>query len=644
MRLMKHRIRFVIYMVGLGFFILTFRGISLQLFPHKKLSQLKERLFETSIKVTPRRGVIYDRYGKELAISTPSQSLFADPHKIKEPYFMAKKLSSLLKVPRKPLLKKLLRKKRRFAWVKRHLTKKEVQKVKALKLEGLHFLKESKRFYTRGKSLSQVLGFTNIDGHGLEGIEKKYDNILQGEEQRVLVKRDARGRPLFSTFTPFIDKVSGFNIYLTIDSDLQFYFEKELNKAVAMSQAESAMGVVLSVDHSEVLAMINIPNYDPNNIHNVKNKNHKRNRVVTDLFEPGSTLKTFTVVSAIQSGVSPSKKYSTHNGKLKVEGEIIREADSKKKFDPHLNMSEILSVSSNVGAALIALDIGSKKLRDTLFKFGFGQKTGLDFIGEAKGVLRNLPWRPIETATVSFGHGVSSTALQVANAYTAIGNGGFLKEPQLIKRISSPYNGEEKLFSEKVIRQVLTEDEAQMIIFMLTSVTEETGTGFQAIVPGYLTAGKTGTAQKVDFEKGGYKDSEYVSSFIGFIPAHKPKYVVYVVIDGPKNNFYASTLAAPVFSKVASYAVRKQGLSPTLFEEKNLLLVDSKKENKKIIRELASIHQMPELKGLTLREVLKKFNKQNIKFNIKGQGRVIQTLPLSGQSIPPNKRITLVLK
>ncbi len=643
MKMMKFRIFFVMYFFGLIFCVLLIRTASLQLFPQDQLTQLKERLFETTVKITPRRGVIYDRYGKELAISTPSQSLFADPYKVKEPYYIAKKLSTYLNLPRKKILSKLLNKKRRFVWLKRHLTEKEVKLIKSFKFNGIHFIKESKRFYTKGKSLSQVLGFTDIDGHGLEGIEKKYDKILQGEEQRVIVKRDARGRPLFADFTPFINQVSGFDVYLTIDSDLQFYFEKELSRAVNFSRAKSAMGVVLSVDNSEVLAMINIPRYDPNYPNKVKDKNFRRNRVITDVFEPGSILKTFTIISAIQSGLTPSKKYSSHNGKLRVGSKIIKEADAKKKFDSFFNMTEILSYSSNVGASLIAFDIGPEKIRRTLSNFGFGQKTGIAFQGESRGVLRKLPWRPIETATVSFGHGISSTVLQSANAYTAIANGGLLKKPRIIKQLRNPYNGEEKNFGEVIIRRVLKEDEAQTITLMLTSVTEKKGTGFRAVVPGYLVAGKTGTAQKVDFEKGGYKTSEYISSFIGFIPAHKPKYVVYVVIDGAKDNFYASTLAAPVFSKVSSYAVRKAGLSPTLFKEKDFILAQSNKKAKKVERVLAFTNRVPDLKGLTLREVLSKIEKKGINLKIYGSNRVLRTIPSVGEPMSPSKTLTVIL-
>ena len=630
--------------------VLLVRGAYLQLIPNEKFSQLKNKLFEREVTLKPRRGIIYDRYGEELAISIPSQSLFIDPQRVKQPYYAAKKLSHLLNIPRKPLLKKILNKKKKFLWIKRHLSKKQTQKIKLWNWEGLHLIKENKRFYTKDSSLSQVLGFTGIDGQGLEGIEKQYDEILKGESQKILLKRDARGRPLFMDSAPFINKVSGFDIYLTIDSDLQIYLEKALEFAVQDSKAQSAMAVVLSAQNSEILAMANFPNYNPNKPFSVKTMN-RRNRTVTDMFEPGSTLKTFTVISALQKGINLSKTYSSEKGKLQIGKQVIREAESKKKFKPFLNMSEILSLSSNVGAASIALDVGSRSLRKTLFNFGFGKKTGVDFPGETKGLLRDLPWRPIETATISFGHGIASTALQVANAYTSIANGGVLKKPFLVKQIKNPYTGEEQIFRSQTLRRVLSPEEAQTLSLMLIFVTEQQGTGFRASVPGYFVAGKTGTAQKVDFQNKTYKKEEYITSFAGFLPAHKPKFVIYILIDGAKNKFYASSLAAPLFSQVASYSVRRAGLSPTLLAEENIILssqgmrktVKKQKGKTKRKRKIAFVDPVvPDLRGFTLREVLNKVQGSGLKLKIYGSGKLVRSIPFAGETLPQSKKITLI--
>ena len=652
MKLMKHRILFVMSVFALFWIILLARSFSLQILPQKRLSDLKKQLFEKSVKIQPRRGVIYDRNGKELVISVPSRSLFADPHEIKESYFVAKKLAQFFKKPKKTFLKKILNKKRRFVWIKRHLTEKEAEVIKSWRIKGFHFVKESKRFYTKGSSLSQILGFTGLDGQGLEGIEKEYDDILKGGEQKFILKKDARGRPLFADFSPFINRVSGFDLYLTIDSDLQFYLEKELSNAIKKTQAFSAKGLILDAETSEILAMVNIPNYNSNNPL-ASSPGVRRNRVVTDIFEPGSTMKTFTLAAALEKNISPKKTYFTHNGFLNIQGEVIKEADKNKKFKSYLNLSEILAFSSNIGIAEVALDVGPKELNKTLMQFGFGQKTGIRFPGESKGILHPLPWRPIKTVTVGFGHGVGVTALQVANAYAAIANGGFLNKPSLVRNIHNPYTGEETRFKKQNIRKVLKEERAQLLTLMLTSATEKNSTGFLARVTGYLVAGKTGTAQIVDPKKGGYKEGEYISSFSGFIPAHKPKFVIYVAIEKAKNNFYASSVAAPIFSQIASYSVRKAGLSPVLISKQNLI---STKEEKRGLasqeelqtqinsRKLASQKgKVPKLKGLTLREVLREMKGTGVDLRFYGHHRVTKTIPFAGQDMPSDKQLTVIL-
>ena len=537
--------------------------------PHKKLSHLKSRIFNRTVTLKPRRGFIYDRYGKELAISIPSMSLFADPLRLKQPYWAAKKLSEYLGLPRRTVLKRLLNKKKRFVWIKRHLSDGQAEEIASWKMQGLELVRESKRFYAHGPSLAPVIGFTGIDGGGLEGLEKQYDGILKGESQKLLVKRDARGRPLFIDFAPFITKAGGFDIYLSIDSDLQFYLQKELSKAVRSAKADSGIGIVLSAESSEVLAMVNLPGYDPNRLSRSALP-YIRNRAVTDIFEPGSTLKPFTVVSALKKGISLSKTYSSGGGSLLVGSSVIKEAEPRRAVKDFLNLQEILSLSSNVGAASLALDVGAKLLRKSLRDFGFGRKTGIDFPGEAKGLLRPLPWKSIELATVGFGHGVAGTALQIANAYAVLAGGGVLRRPFLLKRIKNPYTGEEKTFSKRVLGRVLSREEARSLSLLLISVTESGGTGAKAVVPGYWTAGKTGTAQKVS-QKGGYKKGEYITSFAGFIPANKPKFVIYLMIDGARENFYASSLTAPLFSRVASYVVRRAGLSPAFLKEGDMI-------------------------------------------------------------------------
>lgn len=639
MRLIKKRILFTSSVFVLLWLLLLYRGLSLQVFPQKRLSALKKELFETTVKIKSRRGIIYDRNGKELAVSVSSQSLFADPKKMNKPYYAAKLLSSLFSIPKKNLLKKLLHKKKRFVWIKRHLTEKEIHTIKSWKIKGLHFINEPKRFYPKDTFLSQVLGFTGVDGQGLEGVEKQYDKLLKGAEKRYLLKRDARGRPLFADFTPFIHWTSGYDIYLTIDSDLQFYLEKELQRALSKSKAKSALGLILDARTSEILSMVNLPSYNLNNPFRF-NRKLWRNRTLTDSYEPGSTFKPFTIIAAIKKGISPNKTYQTKEGFLKVGGEVIKEAEREKRFKPLMDMSEILSFSSNVGAARLSLEVGAKDLRSVFLDFGFNQKTGIHFPGESAGSIRPLKWRPIETVTAGFGHGVSTTALQIANAYTAIANGGTLKKPILVKEIRNPYNGESLSFQSKALRSVMKKEQAHILTLMLTSTVE--GTGFRARVPGYLSAGKTGTAQMVNFKKGGYK-KEYISSFAGFIPANNPKFVIYIAIEGAKKNFYGSILAAPVFSKVASYSVRKAGLSPVVLNEKDFFIKQSSLAPKTERKLASNKNQAPDFKGLALRNAVKEAGKLGLALKIKGRGKVIKTDPPGGAPLPKNKTLTVIL-
>ena len=648
--ILQSRISFVIFVFGALWLLLILKGAYLQLIPQPKLSQLKRKLFDRTVELKPKRGNIYDRNHKELAISIPSQSLFADPSQMTEPYYAAKKLSQLLNQPKKALLKKLLNKNRRFVWIKRHLSEQEAKTIKSWRLEGLHFLKESKRFYTNKDSLSQVLGFTGVEGQGLEGIEKQYDEILTGESQKVLIQRDARGRPLFKDFSPFIEKVSGYDVHLTIDSRLQFYLEKVLEKGRSQSEALSAMGIILSAQTAEILAMANIPNYNPNQIKKSLAET-RRNRTVTDLFEPGSTLKTFTIISALQQGIDPKKNYPSHDGRLEIDSHVIKEANPKKKFKEFLNLTDILALSSNIGASLVALELGDKNLRKTLKDFGFGSKTGVDFPGESSGLLKKPPWRDIETATISFGHGMASTALQMANAYTTIASGGVLKQPRLVKKISNPYTGEEQVFETKRIRKVLDKKTAQALILKLMAVTEQNGTGFLAQVPGYFTAGKTGTAQKVNLESKGYKKGEYISSFAGFIPAHKPQFVIYLVVDGAKKNFYASHLTAPLFAELASYTLRQAEIAPTILKEENIVrqIAGIKKDSDKSFDSLSRSHSksnfiMPQLEGQSLRQVLNALSQKNVPLKIQGSGYLVKSQPAPGEPIPKGTKIILTFR
>ena len=642
---MKSRIVFVCFILFLFYVFFVAKGALLQFFPDERIIAAKKRNFEKVIQLKPRRGIIYDRFGKELAISIASQSLFADPFLIENPRRVSIKLSRLLKVSSRSIYQKIRNKSRRFVWLKRHLTEKEYQIIQSWKNQGLSFFEEPKRIYPNGSLLAQTLGFVGHDGHGLEGIELSYNRILSGEEKKILVQKDAMGRPLVSDMVTDLMtfRANGADIYLTIDSRLQFFFEKELKKTVEYYSARSALGIIMQPQTGEILAMAHFPGFDLNKPFQ-SDPELFRNRSVVDAFEPGSTFKPFVILTALKQDISPSVRYSGMGGKFSIEGHIIKEAESSHQFED-LGFREIISQSSNIGSAQVALQIGSDFLYDSLNEFGFGNKLGFQFPGEGAGILNKPPWTRLQLATIGFGHSVSVTPLQLATAYSAIANGGLLKKPYLVKSIHYKESGRRENFLPKTLRRILTEQQAKMVTIMLISAMSNEGTGWRAQVKGFMAAGKTGTAQVVDSKKGGYVKGLYISSFAGFIPAHNPKFVIYLAIEQPQKKFYGSTVAAPVFSKVAEYAVRKDGLSPSLISMENLLKTTPLQLEKKENRSVSSLEDLtPDFIGLSLRDAVQKAKKTKVMLKVKGFGRVNKTIPNPGEPLSENRNVRLIMQ
>lgn len=618
----------------------------LQFLPDQRLISAKKRNFEAVIKLKPRRGIIYDRHGRELAITVAAQSLFADPFLIKNPKLVSQKLNRLLKIPYNVLYKKIQNKHRRFVWLKRHVSEKEFDTIQSWKIKGLSFLEEPKRVYPNGSLLSQTLGFVGHEGHGLEGIELSYDKVLSGEEKKVLVRKDAMGRPLFSDVDADLItlQTNGADVYLTIDSDLQFFFEKELKKVVNKYSAKSALGIIMAPQTGEILAMAHFPVFNLNQPFK-SDPALFRNRCITDSFEPGSTLKPFIISTALEKDILPSTRYDGLEGELSVEGHVIREAESSHQFE-NMTLREILTYSSNVGAAQVALDLEDEFLYKNLKEFNFGSKLGISFPGESAGILNKTPWKKLQLATIGFGHAISVTPLQMVTAYAAIANGGLIRKPYLVQSVYYKESGKRKMFEPEVLSRAITPEQAKTISVMLISAVSEEGTGAKAQVKGFLTAGKTGTAQVVDPVEGGYLKEQYISSFAGFIPANDPKFVIYIVVNQPQEKFYGSTVAAPVFSNVAEYAVRQSGLSPVLISEKNLLQKKTKQEDKqkKVIRDISSEEgKTPDFIGLSLRKSYQKARAANIRLKVKGYGQVIKTIPAPLSSLPENRTVQLIL-
>ncbi len=653
--MLNSRIVLILIAVTTLWSVLILRAAQLQILPDSRLAELQKRTYRTLVELQPRRGTIYDRSGKELAVTIPTYSMFVDPKIVKAPRQLARSLAKKMGWSPLFIMDKIRPRgkatDRRFVWLKRGMNKGEADSIKKLKLEGIGFIEESRRVYPNENLLSQVMGFVGGENKGLEGLELKYDSVLKGDSVKVRVERDARGRPLLVEGRLFSEQPSGADLQLTIDSELQFVLEKHLEEAVNTHLADSAIGIVLDAQTSEVLAMGYAPTFDGNRPRDF-DMDFLRNRSVTDAFEPGSTMKTLIIAGGLRMGlIKPNTKFYCEEGKYKVGPYFIREADAKHAFG-NLTVTEILSHSSNIGTTKIAQAMGEENVYRTIQDFGLGERTGVDLPGEARGILKAPPWRAHLLANISFGHGVAATPLQIASAYAAIANGGLLKRPFIVK--ASQVEGEDKVEHEaQVIRRVLSQDQAAIMRMMLQQATSEKSTGAPARVAGFPVGGKTGTAQKV-LAGGGYGKDQYFSSFVGFIPAHDPKYVIYVAIDNPRNKYYGTETAAPLFARVAGYAIRKSGLSPVIISEKNMVQDKTEKvvqeEAITQIRNMASAmtmheqNKVPNLKGLSLREVYDRVRGTDIRIRVSGRGMVKSSYPNAGDELPRSKNVQVWLE
>jgi cell division protein FtsI (penicillin-binding protein 3) len=571
-QLKKSRKRAVIISTILyfGFAIIVFRLIDLMVLNHGPLTKRANTQYVSVRTLNPQRGLIWDRRMREMAVNLEVDSLYAVPSQIEDIDYLAKRLSPIIKISSNTLKDKLLRRERDFIWLKRKLdleTSHKLSKFKKIsKIDSIGLITETRRFYPKGQTASHILGFTNIDNRGIEGIELQYDEYLRGKIKKVLNSRDARGRSLSSGVE---EAIAGNNIILTIDETIQYIVEKEIERAVQKWQARAATAIMMNPVSGEVLAMANTPSYDPN--YPSKSPVYKRrNRAITDIYEPGSTFKSILVSAAMEEGVVKiDEEFDVSRGYIVVGGKAVRDVHRNET----LTFKDVIQKSSNVGAVQIGLKLGKERYYEYMKKFGFGERTGIDLPGEIRGILRRPDkWSGTSIAALSIGQEIGATPLQVLRAYCAIANGGLLMRPYVVSEIISPQGEVIKRVTPRVVRRVISADTAKTVKDILKTVVEEGGTGRRAYIKGNLVAGKTGTAQMVDPETGGYSKDRYASSFVGFVPADNPVIALIVVIYEPKGARYGGVVAAPVFRNIVEHTLTYLEI-PMERNENHILLV-----------------------------------------------------------------------
>ncbi len=628
--------------LGVGVMV---RAAFLMLVPSDRLTTAMNRQFRQDPPRMPRRGYILDRNLEPIAVSMEVKSLFANPTKIKKKNEVAHLLAKALRMPVASLREKL-KSERGFLWIKRQLSDVELEAIEDLFERhptltlALGLDKESKRFYPNQSLASQLLGFTGLDSNGLEGVELFYEKDLGGTTEN---RKNTDGRTLV----------------LTIDKALQYTLEEELERGLKETGGIAATAMVMDADTGDIVAMASAPTFNPNKF-GASNALVRRNRSVTDTYEPGSTMKPILVAGALEAGVvNPKSKVFCEYGRMQIGKHWINESETKDKWG-WLTIGQVLQKSSNVGATKIGFLFGPERTYQWYKKMGITERTKVDLPGEAVGSLaRPEKWSKILQSNISFGHGLTVTPLQVVRAYAAIANGGHLVTPRLVRQLHS-FEGQmlrEIPRGEK--RQVMSKKTTEILGAMLSAVATDEGTAPKSAIPGFLVLGKTGTSQK-PVPGQGYRSGKYMASFVGFVKGVKPNYVTYVMIDEPRFPYYGGEAAGPVFRRIMTAALAREGVSPDL----SLIPADSLGKNEVDPNKVqdrfvamaaapappAALAQaddywlMPDLSGLTARDVMDLFGGKDLQLRLRGAGNVKRQSPASGSLLKKGDTVLVRLE
>ncbi|MEE2961410.1 MAG: penicillin-binding protein [Myxococcota bacterium] len=637
--------------------LLVFRLYQLQIDEHTQHQERSQRQATKIISIPAKRGDILDRNGEYLAKSTVVPSIYADPSLIDDPRPHAGALASILEESAESIYHKLSRANTQFVWLKRHVSGGSASEILNIGHRGLGVTYEPRRYYVAKTLAAHILGYTNIDGKGLEGIELAFEDELGGKRLKIRAMRDGGGSSVLTEQLDPHELSLGNRVYLTLDTQIQNEVEESLKEVVKKHRALSASAILLDVETSEVLAMGIYPTFNPNNGRLAK-ADHRRNRAVTDAFEPGSTVKPFVIAQALELGnIQPNTEIFCEKGQMKIGKYTIHDT---KPYD-WLNIEAIIQKSSNICTAKIGERLGQENLYNLFDSIGFGRKTGIELPSETRGLLNGKgKWSTAKVATISYGHGVSVSLLQLAAAYRTIASGGLYQKPTLLKRVELP-SGKTNPRVNRSEKRVFSSEIASVVNRMMESVVKPGGTGLEAAIDGIRVAGKTGTTKKLRDDGKGYSSTDYIASFAGFAPADAPRFVAVVMVDEPRDQYYGGSVAGPVFSRIMSFALehdkRENLVASHPFRPSRELVVQSALQRLKTSSQEGDVPKdsrdgldrntgMPSLYGKTARESLIVLSRlsTDIDIHIEGTGLVYEQSPKPGVSLGRVKKLSLRLR
>jgi cell division protein FtsI (penicillin-binding protein 3) len=623
---LRFRVMSVLVFFLVLFIALISRAFQLQIISGKELKALADRQHVKSLNLCSERGLILDRNGMKLAATVLSDSIYVDPSMVENRNEASGKLSTALCLKESVIRKKLSRP-GNFRWIARQVAPAQAAHIKALDLKGVCTVQEPKRYYPHKELACHLLGFVGLDSIGLEGLELKYDECLRHAPRKVVWGRDAKGNKIYlddRSVNSNIDEDC--NLILTIDSKIQYIVEQQLIEAAKKTEAKGGTAIVMNPKTGEILAMANSPRFNPN-AYSQYSASERRNKAITDCFDPGSIFKPFVAAAALEeSVVTETEVINCENGSYVVGDRVIHEAQMKRHKE--LIFPEILKYSSNIGIVKVAEKLGKDKFYEYITGFGFGSKTGIDLPGETRGLLREpYKWRPVDFATMAFGQGVSVTALQLITAMSAIANGGVLMKPYVVSGLMDREGEVIEEVTPQVVRRVISRDTAERITAILTDVVEgEDGTGRRARITNISVAGKTGTSQKFDFAIGRYSSKKVAASFIGFFPAEDPQVAVLVMLDEPKIHRWGGVAAAPVFRNISEQIVSCYNsnleLRDVVADGEGIEMEVVKASMSDIVSRIdeADDSVIPDFRGLSVREVLAISRDRGLDVRVVGSG------------------------